>query len=344
MKAYQVGTQNGLDSLRQVERPDPVAGPGEAVLRVTAVCLNHRDLLVLAGTYGARRPEERVPVSDGVGAVVAVGDGVTSVKIGDRATAPHFVSWLDGSFAMSAFGRDLGITHDGWLAERIVVPAAALVKVPDGVTDEQAVALPAAGVTAWNAVVRVGKVQAGETVLALGTGGVSIFALQIARLNGARVAITSSSDAKLALARQLGADIAINYRTTPDWAAELMTATGGAGADIIVETGGMATLSQSLAAAAVNGRIAIIGALGGPSTTGLPNFSTIIGKNLTLKGIAEGSRAMLAELMRAVEVGQLTPVIDREFPFDEAGDAYAYLRSGRHVGKVLIRMPAPPPT
>ena len=342
MRAYQVGAQSGLDSLRQVDRPDLVAGPGEAVLRVTAVCLNHRDLLVLAGAYGARRPEERVPVSDGVGEIIAIGDGVTSVRVGDRATAPHFASWLDGAFAMSAFGRDLGITHDGWLAEQIIVPVAALVKIPDGVTDEQAVALPAAGVTAWNAVVRVGKVRAGETVLALGTGGVSIFALQIARLNGARVAITSSSDEKLALARQLGAEIAINYRTTPDWAAELMAATGGAGADIIVETGGLATLPQSLAAAAVNGRIAIIGALGGLPTAGLPNFSTIIGKNLTLKGVAEGSRTMLAELMRAVEVGQMTPVIDREFPFDQAVEAYAYLKSGQHLGKVMIRMPLPP--
>jgi NADPH:quinone reductase-like Zn-dependent oxidoreductase len=295
-------------------------------------------MLVLSGTYGARRPETRIPVSDGIGEVIAVGEGVSAVKVGDRATTAHFATWIDGAFAMSAFGHDLGITHDGWLAEQIVVPAAALVKIPDGVTDEQAVALPAAGVTAWNAVVEVGKVRAGDTVLALGTGGVAIFALQIARLHGARVAITSSSDEKLALARELGADITINYRTTPDWAAALMTATGGRGADIVVETGGLSTLPQSIAAAAVNGRIAIIGALAGPPSEGIPNFSTIIGKNLTLRGIAEGSRAMLASLVRAVEVGGMKPVIDREFPFSEAAKAYAYLKSGKHLGKVMIRL------
>jgi NADPH:quinone reductase-like Zn-dependent oxidoreductase len=337
MKAYEIGPQTGLASLRLVERPSPTPGPGQAVLRVRAACLNHRDLLVLSGAYGARRPETRTPASDGVGEVIALGDGVAGVKIGDRATCAHFVSWSDGAFAMSAFAHDLGITHDGWLADEILVPAAALIRIPDGLTDEQAVALPAAGVTAWNALVEFAKIRAGETVLLLGTGGVSILALQIARLCGARVAITSSSDQKLAAARKLGAEITINYRTTPDWPAALMAATGGAGADIVVETGGFATLSQSIAAAAVNGRIALIGALAGPPTAGLANFSTIIGKNLTLHGITEGSRAMLVALLRAADAGGLTPVIDRVFPFEQAAEAYAYLKSGEHLGKIMIR-------
>ncbi len=338
MKAYEIGPQDGLGSLRVAERPSLTPGPGQAVLRVRAACLNHRDLLVLTGAYGARRPETRVPVSDGVGEVVAVGDGVTGIKIGDRATCAHFVTWSGGAFAMSAFAHDLGITHDGWLAEEILVPAAALVRIPDGMSDEQAAPLPAAGVTAWNALVEFADIRAGETVLLLGTGGVSILALQIARLCGARVAITSSSDQKLAAARKLGAEITINYRTTPDWAAALMAATGGAGADIVVETGGFATLGQSIAAAAVNGRIALIGALAGPPSAGLPNFSTIIGKNLTLRGITEGSRAMLVALLRAVDTGGMTPVIDRVFPFEQAGEAYAYLKSGEHLGKIMIRV------
>lgn len=336
MKAYEIGPQTGLDSLRQAERPDLVAGPGEAILKVRAVCLNHRDMLVLEGRYGARRPEDRVPVSDGIGEVISVGEAVTQVKPGDRANCAHFATWLGGPFAMSAFAHDLGITHNGWLAEQIRVPAAALVKVPDAITDEQAVALPAAGVTAWNAVVEVGLVRPGATVLALGTGGVSIFALQIAKAAGARVAITSSSDEKLARARELGADVTVNYRTNPEWGAAVFEQTGGA--DIVVETGGFSTLPQSIAAAAANGRIAIIGALGGPPDSGLPNFPTIIGKNLVLRGIAEGSRAMLAALIDTVAVNDIRPVIDREFAFADAAAAYRYLKSGDHIGKVLIRM------
>jgi len=337
MKAYEIGTQQGLASLRLVERPDLIAGPGEVVLKVRATCLNHRDMLALEGTYGPRRPENRTPCSDGVGEVIAIGEGASGFAIGDRATANHFVTWTGGAFAQSAFGADLGINRDGWLAEQIVIPAAALVKVPDTLDDAQAAPLPAAGLTAWNALVEVGKIKAGDVVLALGTGGVSIFALQIARMHGARVAITSSSDEKLAIARGLGADITINYRTSPDWAAELVAATGGAGADIVVETGGLATLPQSIAAAAVNGRIVIIGALAGPPSQGLANFPSIIGKNLTLRGIAEGSRAMLAALVRAVEASGMRPVIDREFAFDQAADAYAHLKSGAHMGKVMIR-------
>lgn len=336
MQVYEIGAQDGLAGLRLAERPALAPGPGEAVLKVRAVALNHRDMLVLEGRYGARRPEERVPVSDGIGEVTAVGAGVTQVAVGDRATCAHFASWLGGPFKMSAFGHDLGITHDGWLAEQIRVPAAALVKIPDAVSDEQAVALPAAGVTAWNAVVEVGQIRPGATVLALGTGGVAMFALQIAKAAGARVAITSASDEKLTRARALGADVTVNYRTTPEWGAAVFDRTGGA--DIVVETGGFATLPQSIAAAAVNGRIAIIGALGGPPDSGLPNFPTIIGKNLSLHGIAEGSRAMLVELLETVALNAIEPVIDRTFAFADAPAAYQHLKTGNHLGKVMIRL------
>lgn len=337
IKAYEIGAQQGLGSLRAVRRPLPLPGPGQAVLRLRAACLNHRDLLVLQGRYGALRPETRVPLSDGVGEVIALGEGCGDLRLGQRAICAHFVSWLDGDFRPEIFGADLGTSLDGWLAEAVVVPAAALVAVPDALSDAQAAPLCAAGLTAWHALVDLGGVKAGDLVLTLGTGGVSIFALQLAKLHGARVAITSSSDAKLARARELGADITINYRTHPDWAAELLRASGGQGADIILETGGLATLPASIDAAAPNARIAVIGALGGYGATSLPNFMTLVLKNLVLKGITSGSRCMLQQLVHAAAANALTPVIDREFAFDDAAAACAHLHAAGHFGKVLIR-------
>jgi NADPH:quinone reductase-like Zn-dependent oxidoreductase len=338
MNAFQLGAQTGLESLAAAHRPNPVAGPGEAVLRVRAVCLNHRDLLIVAGKYGPRKPAERIPVSDGVGEVLQVGEGVTNIAVGQRALCGHFATWLDGAFTPAIFATDLGVTRDGWLAEQIVVPAAALVAVPETLSDERAVALGAAGLTAWHALVEVGRMKSGDLVLALGTGGVSIFALQLAKLHGARVAITSSSNEKLARARQLGADICINYSTNPDWAAAMVAANGGTGADIVVETGGLATLSQSIVASAPNARIVLIGALAGPPDAVLPNFSSILGKNLVLRGITAGNRKMLADLVRAVDATGMVPVIDRVFEFSQAPNAYAYLQSAAHIGKVLIQM------
>jgi len=338
MKAYQIGDQTGLSSLTCVDKPDPVCGPGQAVLRVSAVCLNHRDLKVLSGEYGPRRPAERTPGSDGVGEVIAVGEGVTTIKVGDRATCGHFVSWLDGAFSPAVFGLDVGTSVDGWLAEQVVLPAAALVKVPDALSDVQAAPLPSAGLTAWHAIVEVGRVKAGDLVLALGTGGVSIFALQIAKMHGAKVAMTSSSDEKLDKARAWGADICVNYVKRPDWAAALLEASGNRGADIIVETGGGATFTQSIAAAAPNARIVMIGSLSGGFSGDIPNFASMIGKNLTLKGIAAGNRKMLHDFMAAAEANALTPHIDRTFDFAEAPAAYAYLKSGGHLGKILIKI------
>lgn len=336
MKAYQLGSQTGISSLTPVTRPDPVAGPGEAVLKVRLVCLNNRDIQVLEGRYGAKKAEERIPLSEGLGEVVSVGEGVTAVAAGDRAIFAHFTAWTGGDFGYFAFGSDYGITHDGWLAEYIKVPAAALVKVPAGLTDEQAAPLSASALTAWHAVVEVGAVKAGDLVLALGTGGVAIWTLKIAKAAGARVAITSSSDEKLELARKLGADITINYATQPDWETELMKLSGGAGADIVVETGGQGTLAKSIGAAAVNARIVLVAV--GAADAPLPNYGGIIGKNITIKGIAAGSRAMLVRLVRAVEANGITSEIDRVFGFDEAREALEYLKAGSHVGKVMIRL------
>ncbi len=337
MKAYQIGPQTGLSSLATVTRADPVPGPGEAVLKVRLIGLNNRDIQVLEGRYGAKKPEDRIPASEGLGEVVALGEGAQGIAVGDRAVFAHFATWLDGPFAMSAFGTDIGLTHDGWLAEYVKVPASALVRVPDALSDEQAAPLASAAVTAWNAVVSVGQVKAGDLVLALGTGGVAIWALQIAKAHGAQVAITSSSDTKLELARTLGADFTVNYSTHPDWPAELLRQTGGRGADIITETGGHVSLAQSINAAGVNARIVLIAV--GPAPEGpLPNYGAIIGKNIVIKGIAEGSRAMLADLLTCIANNGIQPVVDRVFSFDEAAAAYAYLKSGVHVGKVMIKM------
>lgn len=337
MKCYEIGAQDGLQALRLVQRPAPVPGPGQAVLRTRAACLNHRDLKLLQGSYGPRRPETRIPGSDGVGDVVAVGDGVPASWLGRRALFSHLVDWLDGAFTPAYFQADLGVSLDGWLAEQVVVRADALVAVPDSLSDAQAAPLCAAGLTAWNALVESGRLRAGERVLVQGTGGVAMLALQIARLQGAQVAVTSSSDAKLAAARALGADITINYQREPDWARAFLQASGGVGADLVVETGGQATLAESIAAAAPNGRIALIGALAGASATPLANFSSIVGKNLQLRGITVGSRAMLERLLRVVHLNALHPVIDCEFLFDATPSAFAHLARGQHLGKVLVR-------
>jgi NADPH:quinone reductase-like Zn-dependent oxidoreductase len=336
MKAWEIGPQAGLDSLHMVERTEPVPGQGEVSVRVYAACLNHRDLLTLQNRYGGPKPETRIPLSDGVGTVEAVGDGVDANWIGKRVTAPHFVGWLDGQFSPAVFGQDLGITRNGWLAEKIVLPEAALITVPDTLSDDQVAAIPAVGATVWSAIVDFAGIKPGELLLAPGTGGVSIAALQIGKALGAKVAITSSSDAKLEQCRALGADYLINYRTRPDWPAALAEATGGRGADVVVDTVGFASLGETIAATAPNGRIALIGALSGLMEQ-MPNMFGIIGKNLTLKGITSGSRAMLAEVLGLMERSNLNPVIDKVFAFDDAPMAYAHLESGAHLGKVMVR-------
>jgi NADPH:quinone reductase-like Zn-dependent oxidoreductase len=336
MQAYQLGLQQGIDSLSLVERAVPHAGPGEVIIGVRASALNHRDLSILAGQYGAAKPPQRVPVGDGAGIVLERGPGVTTVQVGDRVTAPHFTPWLDGDYDPGVFAGDLGNTRDGWLAERIVLPAAALVQLPASMSFEDAAALGAAGITAWAVLVSLGRIRAGDTVLTLGTGGVSMLALQIAKISGARVAITSSSDAKLELCRALGADITVNYRRTPAWHETVREATGGRGVDIVVETVGLSTLSQSLACCAPNARVGLLGALGG-ATPGPTSLGPLILNNIVLKGITSGSRRMLDDLLRASAANGLRPRIDRRFKFGEAREALRHLESGDHVGKVVIQ-------
>jgi len=336
MRAYQVGPQQGLSSLSLAMRPQPQPGPGEVLVEVRTSALNHRDLSILAGRYGSAKPAERVPVGDGAGVVRDIGAGVVNFKPGDRVTAPHFILWQDGDYDPVIFSEDAGNTRDGWLAEQIVLPANSLVHLPDTMSFEEAAALGAAGITAWHVIETLGRVKAGDIVLTLGTGGVSVLALQIAKVNGAQVAITSSSDEKLAVCRALGADITINYRKQPAWQDAVRAATNGRGVDIVVETVGVSTLAQSLACCAPNARVGLLGALGGPAT-GPSNLGALILNNIVLKGITSGSKRMLEDLLRAGAANGLKPKIDRVFRFDEAADAFAHLQSGEHIGKIVIR-------
>lgn len=340
MKAFQIGAQTGLDTLTATTRPDPVAGPGEAIIAPRLVSLISRDAQILRGTYGAMQAPERIPVSEGVGDVVSVGEGVSQVKPGDRVICGHFPTWLEGEFRSAVFSHDVGVSHDGWLAEKVVLPAAALIRVPDALADKDVAALASAGLTAWNALVQVCKVKPGELVLCLGTGGVALAALKLAKVLGARVAITSSSDEKLESARNLGADITINYRTHTDWAAQLMALTDNAGADIIIETGGQDTLGQSIAAAAINGRITVIGVSPGTNSP-IPNYVSLLLKNVTIRGIANGNRKMFVDLVRAIETNKIETVVAKTFKFDQAPEAFAYFAAAKHMGKVLIEFDRP---
>ncbi|MSO96985.1 MAG: NAD(P)-dependent alcohol dehydrogenase [Rhodospirillaceae bacterium] len=335
MKVWELGEQKGIASLRMVERPEPKPGPGQALIQVKATSLNRRDISLTEGKYMGAKPPNRIPLSDGAGDVLAVGDGVTNVKTGERVVATHFTPWLEGDFDPSFFGADLGSTIDGMLGERVLVPAACLLPIPKSLSYAEAASLPVAAVTAWSVVQNFAKIKSGDTVLALGTGGVSIFALQIAKMNGAHMAITSSSDEKLARCKALGADITVNYKTTPDWDKAILAATGGRGVNIVVETGGLATLTQSMASCAPNGRIGLVGGLGGRSESP-PNTGPLLLKNLTLKGITSGSRRMFADLLKALDATNTKPVIDKTFAFADANMAYQYMLDSEFIGKIVI--------
>ncbi len=340
MKAWEIGPRGGVESLRQVERPDPVAGPGEILVGVTAAGLNYRDLMILRGTYGSELPENRIPLTDGVGVIEALGEGVTGFAVGDRVVAANFVDWDPaGGFGYHVFGRDVGVTIDGWLAEKIVLPAKAAIKVPEAISDATAATLAVAACTVWHAMVAFGGAGPGKLVLAQGTGGVSIFALQLAKAMGAQFAITSSSDEKLARAREMGADYTVNYRVRPDWAAALLEATGGRGVDVVVDTIGFGDFAQTIAATGPEGRIGTIGALSGAAKeAGDLGLGAILGKNITIKGITSGHRGMFADSLSVMAEKGVETLIDRTFAFDDAKVAYAHLESGAHMGKVRVQV------
>jgi NADPH:quinone reductase-like Zn-dependent oxidoreductase len=290
--------------------------------------------MILNGWYGPPKAETLVPVSDGAGEVVAVGSGVTRAKAGDRVVLSFFSRWADGPFGPQYFGSDLGGSADGTLADLGVYPEDAVVAIPKDWSFEQAAALPCAGVTAWNAIVVAGGAKSGDSILLNGTGGVSIFGVQIAKMIGAKAVITSSSEDKLGRAKSLGADAGVNYKTNADWPKAVLEATGGKGADVVVETAGPGNLERSFAAAAFNGRIGLIG--GFEQAKAPLNLMGLIGKNLNIRGITVGSRKMLEDLLATMVKHGQKPVIDKTVPYADAPKAYEYMTSQQHVGKIVI--------
>jgi NADPH:quinone reductase-like Zn-dependent oxidoreductase len=336
MRAYEL-QGGGIDGLVAVDRVRPEPGPNEVLIRVRAVSLNFRDLMVASGDYPHARPG-MIPVSDGVGEVVAVGPGTKRFRPGDRVAGSFFQGWESGVLPREAESRGLGGAIDGMLAEYVVLDEDGVVAVPEHLTDEEAATLPCAGVTAWNALFVTGGVRSGDTVLVQGTGGVSIFAIQFARMAGARVLVTSSSDEKLARAEALGAHATLNYRATPDWDRWAVETTGGAGVDHVVEVGGPDTFARSLSAVRRQGEVSVIGVLTGRS--GVVSTADIMWKQIRVQGVLVGSREMFEAMNRAITLHRLRPVVDRVFPFEQAREAYRYLEAAGHFGKVVVRVAA----
>jgi NADPH:quinone reductase-like Zn-dependent oxidoreductase len=333
MKAFVLQTAFGLDHLALRDWPDPTPGPNQLVVRVRAAALNYRDLLVAKGQYNPKLAIPRILGSDAAGDVVAIGAEVAGWKIGDRAAGCFFQEWSDGPITEAAAKSALGGERQGTIAEYVVYESDAAVRIPDHLSFEEAACLPCAAVTAWNALAAA-STGPGTTVLLQGTGGVSIFALQLANALGARSLITSSSDDKLSRALALGAAAGTNYKANPDWEKWARQQTGGTGVDVVVEVGGPGTLDRSLKAVRTGGHVALIGVLAGPGSF---NPLLVLMKAIRLQGVFVGSRAMLEALNRILEEKQIRPVIDRTFPLAEAADAFRYLEGGSHFGKVVIR-------
>jgi NADPH:quinone reductase-like Zn-dependent oxidoreductase len=321
VKAWQLGDWS-IERLAIVERPPPRPGRGEVLLRMKAASLNYRDLVVPRRGYGPQTGElPLVPVSDGVGEVVEVGPGVTRVAVGERVCPSFF----------QADGKALGGPHDGVMREFMVAEEGGVSKVPAHLSDEEAATLPCAALTAWNAIVVEGRVKPGDSVLVQGTGGVSLFALQFARLCGARVTVVSGSDAKLERARALGAERGFNYRSTPEWGKETR------GHDLVVDIGGAQSVPQSLRAVRARGTICLIGVISGLSAT-LP-LGPVVTRHVRLQGISVGTPEQFESMLRAVGDHRLRPVVDRVFAFDELRAALDYLASGAHFGKICLAFP-----
>jgi NADPH:quinone reductase-like Zn-dependent oxidoreductase len=336
MRAMRVHELGKLGGLRLEELPDPVAGPGEVVVRVRAAALNFRDLLMLKGLYNPRLPLPMVPLSDGAGEVATVGAGATRFKPGDRIAAAFMPGWVSGAPDEAKAHSALGGGGPGMLAQMVALPESGVVAIPEHLSFEEAATLPCAAVSAWHAVVTEGQVKAGDTVLVQGTGGVSIFALQFARLNGARVIALSGSDDKLTRVTAMGASDGINYRTTPDWDRAVLELTAGAGVDHVVEVGGAGTLDRSLRAVKIGGRISLIGVLSGG--TGEVSVFPVLMKAVRVQGILVGSVEMFQAMNRAIALHRLRPVIDRVFPMEQTAEALRHMEAGAHFGKVVIRI------
>ena len=336
MRLYQLGSLGSLDALKLADAQDPRPGPDEVVVRIRACSLNHRDLNIISGTYSSHTLKPgAIPLSDGAGEVSAVGHGVTRWKVGDR-VAPIFVQrWLGGNLLLEYMPSALGGPSDGVLAEQVVLKQEGLVSIPSHLSYEEAATLPCAAVTAWNAVFAKGALRSGQTLVTLGTGGVSLFAAQFGLMAGAHVIATTGSAAKVARLHSLGVTEVIDYHTTPDWDARVRELTDGRGADLVVEVGGPGSLAKSIAAIRYCGHVSVVGNLAGKS---MIDPAPLFAKRASMCGIQVGSRDMFEEMNRAIAVARLKPVIDRVFDFTDARAAYAYLATAKHFGKVVIRV------
>lgn len=337
MKCVEVADKFSIDSLRVTERPHPELGHGEVLVRVRATSLNFRDLMTVTGIYNPKQPLPLIPLSDGVGEIVAVGDGVTRVAVGDRVAGIFAQGWIAGEPAVEKVRTTtLGGPLDGMLTEYRALSQDGVVKVPDYLNDEEAATLPCAALTAWSALITHGQLKPGDTVLVQGTGGVSIFALQFAKATGARVIITSSSDEKLERAKALGADEIINYKQSPEWDKVVREMTGGRGVDHVVEVGGAGTLAKAIRSVRFGGQISLIGVLSG--RTGEVDIAPVLMQNIRVQGIIVGSREMFEAMNRALEQNRIRPVVDKLFPLEETKQAFQLMAQGGHFGKICIRL------
>lgn len=332
-RAWQVGEAGGFRTLRLVERQVPAPGVDEVLIDVDASAIAGRDLAIARGWFLEDKPPHLIPLSEGVGRIAAVGEGVTRLKLGQRVISTHFASWEAGPWTPANYQADVGNTIDGWLAEQILLPASGIAVVPDGITDDTAATFAGSGVTAWHALYEVANVKSGDVVLSLGTGGVSSWGVLLAKAAGATVVVTSSKDDKLERMQALGADVTINYRRNPNWGAEVMAKTGGA--NIVLENVGRATLDQSMLAATNNAMIVMIGT--GPLPKQLPKMPGFYIKNLAMKAISNGSRGMLEDMLRGVAASGIQAVVERTFGFDDAVAAFEFMAQSSHVGKVVLR-------
>ncbi|MGH7090055.1 MAG: zinc-dependent alcohol dehydrogenase family protein [Stellaceae bacterium] len=336
MKCYELQATSGFDALKQVERERPKPGPHQVLVRVRAASFNYRDVMIAGGGYAGRAKLPLIPLSDGAGEVVETGSAVTHVKAGDRVCGIFFQRWITGPVRPDIQDAALGGTADGMLTEFALLDGEGVVPVPAHLTDEEAACLPCAGVTAWNGLVEAsGGVKPGDAVLLLGTGGVSIFGLQFARLAGARAIVVSTDDEKMRRARELGAAETLNAKSVPDWQDKVRAATQGRGVDHVLDVTGGETTAKALLSLRLGGHIAIIGARSGPG--GELDRRQILQRGLKISGINVGSRAMFEAMNRAIAANGIRPVVDRTFPFRDAVAAYREFATGRHFGKVVIR-------
>lgn len=334
MKAFEI-TQFGIENLKIVEREMPVPAANEVVIKFHAASLNYRDVMVAKGTYNPRMNLPAIPFSDGAGEIVEVGSGVTKWIVGDRVCPSVVQTWIDGEPTAATSKTAIGAGIDGVLREYGAFSEESVVKIPEHLSFEEAATLPCAALTAWYALVDSGKVKSGDTILTLGTGGVSVFAVQMAKHFGARVIATSGSDEKIEKIKHLGADETINYKTTPDWDKTVLEMTEGRGVDHVIEVGGTGTLQRSVKAVRVGGHIALIGAL---DTSGEFNPIPVFMKGIRVQGIFIGSRRMFEEMNAEIAGMDLKPVIDRTFEFEQACEALKYMESGTHFGKIVINI------